>query len=97
VEETVIETASGTEFVPDPKSVPSANELVEQLEQGVLPMTPEDNTDARGVVRPTDATAAPAPEVVTSDAPLCMQCGVQMIRAGSCHACPSCGSTSGCS
>jgi ribonucleoside-diphosphate reductase alpha chain len=33
----------------------------------------------------------------TSDAPLCMQCGVQMIRAGSCHACPSCGTTSGCS
>jgi ribonucleoside-diphosphate reductase alpha chain len=32
-----------------------------------------------------------------SDAPYCMQCGVQMQRAGSCHACPSCGSTSGCS
>jgi ribonucleoside-diphosphate reductase alpha chain len=33
----------------------------------------------------------------SSDAPLCMQCGVQMQRAGSCHACPSCGNTSGCS
>jgi ribonucleoside-diphosphate reductase alpha chain len=32
-----------------------------------------------------------------SDAPYCFQCGVQMIRAGSCHACPSCGTTSGCS
>ena len=32
-----------------------------------------------------------------ADAPYCMQCGVQMQRAGSCHACPSCGSTSGCS
>jgi len=32
-----------------------------------------------------------------SDAPMCMLCGVQMQRAGSCHACPSCGSTSGCS
>jgi len=31
------------------------------------------------------------------DAPLCMTCGVQMQRAGSCHACPSCGATSGCS
>jgi ribonucleoside-diphosphate reductase alpha chain len=31
------------------------------------------------------------------DAPMCMQCGVQMQRAGNCHACPSCGSTSGCS
>ncbi|MFN0091104.1 MAG: vitamin B12-dependent ribonucleotide reductase [Acidimicrobiales bacterium] len=33
----------------------------------------------------------------TSDAPICMQCGVHMVRAGSCHACPSCGTTSGCS
>jgi ribonucleoside-diphosphate reductase alpha chain len=32
-----------------------------------------------------------------SDAPMCMQCGVHMNRAGSCHACPSCGNTSGCS
>ncbi len=31
------------------------------------------------------------------DAPLCMQCGVTMHRSGSCHACPSCGNTSGCS
>ena len=46
-------------------------------------------------------TAPPAPKEPThvrhSDAPMCMQCGVQMMRAGSCHACPSCGSTSGCS
>ena len=33
----------------------------------------------------------------TVDAPMCMQCGVQMVRSGSCHACPSCGTTSGCS
>ena len=38
-----------------------------------------------------------APPAAHSDAPFCMTCGVQMIRAGSCHACPSCGSTSGCS
>jgi ribonucleoside-diphosphate reductase alpha chain len=31
------------------------------------------------------------------DAPICMTCGVYMQRAGSCFACPSCGSTSGCS
>ena len=46
--------------------------------------TVEDNTPARGAIRPADA-------------PMCMQCGVHMVRAGSCHACPSCGSTSGCS
>jgi adenosylcobalamin-dependent ribonucleoside-diphosphate reductase len=32
-----------------------------------------------------------------ADAPFCGQCGIKMIRAGSCHACPSCGTTSGCS
>ncbi|MTA63806.1 MAG: vitamin B12-dependent ribonucleotide reductase [Actinobacteria bacterium] len=31
------------------------------------------------------------------DAPLCMQCGIQMTRAGSCYVCSACGSTSGCS
>ncbi len=40
-----------------------------------------------------DAHRQPA----TSDAPYCYQCGVQMQRAGSCFACPSCGTTSGCS
>ena len=34
---------------------------------------------------------------VDSSAPLCLTCGVRMIVAGSCHACPTCGATSGCS
>ena len=84
VDESTMETSQGTEIPSDPKSVPSVNELVNQMELGLTPSTPEDNTPARGIVR-------------HSDAPMCMQCGVQMIRAGSCHACPSCGSTSGCS
>jgi ribonucleoside-diphosphate reductase alpha chain len=33
----------------------------------------------------------------SADAPYCYECGVQMQRAGSCFACPSCGTTSGCS
>jgi ribonucleoside-diphosphate reductase alpha chain len=84
VEESVIENSMGHEVVADPKSVMSADELARQMELGAMPETPEDNTPARGVTR-------------TSDAPMCMQCGVQMMRAGSCFACPSCGSTSGCS
>jgi ribonucleoside-diphosphate reductase alpha chain len=31
------------------------------------------------------------------DAPMCYACGVKMQRAGSCHVCASCGTTSGCS
>jgi len=32
-----------------------------------------------------------------ANAPLCMQCGIQMTRAGSCYVCGECGTTSGCS
>ena len=93
VEETVITTSQGTDLPPDPKSVASAGELAAAMAAGTIAATPEDNTDARGVIRPV----AQSDEVRMGDAPMCMTCGVQMMRAGSCHACPSCGSTSGCS
>ncbi len=95
VEESVIETRTGSEIVSDPKSVPSAGELTAQLDLGLASKAPNnDITNPGGIVRPA---AAPKSSPRQSDAPMCMQCGVQMIRAGSCHACPSCGSTSGCS
>jgi ribonucleoside-diphosphate reductase alpha chain len=84
VDESVVETSTGSSDVADPKTVPSAAELADALEAGMLEPTVEDNTAARGIVKPIDA-------------PMCMQCGVHMVRAGSCHACPSCGTTSGCS
>jgi ribonucleoside-diphosphate reductase alpha chain len=84
VEEAAMETSTGTEIVPDPKSLPSADELVRQMQLGVAPPAPV--SDASGPI--------PRPQ---NDAPMCMQCGVQMNRAGACHVCPSCGSTSGCS
>ncbi len=85
VEETVIETTNGTELATDPKSVQSVSELVTQIEMGIAPTAPlSDHSNPNGIAR-------------HSDAPMCMMCGVQMQRAGSCHACPSCGSTSGCS
>ena len=31
-----------------------------------------------------------------ADAPPCSECGTIMVRAGACHACPSCGATGGC-
>jgi ribonucleoside-diphosphate reductase alpha chain len=96
VEESSIETRTGSEMAPDPKSIPSAGELMTQLELGVAPVAPNnDVTNPQGISRPAEVVAKPA--VRQSDAPMCMQCGVQMNRAGSCHACPSCGSTSGCS
>ena len=60
-----------------------------------------DHLERAGVTGEGVAADKPNPNVPSkashSDAPYCMQCGVQMQRAGSCHACPSCGSTSGCS
>jgi ribonucleoside-diphosphate reductase alpha chain len=86
VEESVIETRNGTEIATDPKSVESVSELVTKIEMGIAPTAPiSDHSAPEGIKRPH------------SDAPMCMMCGVQMQRAGSCHACPSCGSTSGCS
>jgi ribonucleoside-diphosphate reductase alpha chain len=88
VEEAVTHTATGSEVVADPKSVPSVSELAASIDAGIAPPAPKsDLTPGYGTVRP----------VYKSDAPMCMQCGVQMQRAGACHACPSCGSTSGCS
>ena len=87
VEESAIETRSGSDIAIDPKSIPSAGELANSIELGLAPTAPKsDHTPSTGM-----------PRIRQSDAPMCMQCGVQMMRAGSCHACPSCGSTSGCS
>jgi ribonucleoside-diphosphate reductase alpha chain len=86
VEESVIETRQGTDVPADPPSVESAMTLLDDA-AGSAP-SPSAPAPA--------AAAAPRP-VKHADAPMCMQCGVQMQRAGSCHACPSCGSTSGCS
>jgi ribonucleoside-diphosphate reductase alpha chain len=89
VEESVMESHTGSEIAADPKSVPTAGDLAQQMQLGMA--APAPSTD----YSPADGIARPA--VRHSDAPMCMQCGVQMVRAGSCHACPSCGSTSGCS
>jgi len=56
----------------------------------------------RSFASQSETTAHPAPaagpaEVRGTDAPYCYSCGNVMVRAGSCHVCPACGSTSGCS
>ena len=44
-----------------------------------------------------ESIATTTPTTSAADAPMCMACGVSMVRAGSCHVCRRCGSTSGCS
>jgi ribonucleoside-diphosphate reductase alpha chain len=81
VEESVIETVQGHDIPSDPPSIESALTLLDL-----------DLTESAPV-----AESSASAHKAHSDAPYCMQCGVQMQRAGSCHACPSCGTTSGCS
>jgi ribonucleoside-diphosphate reductase alpha chain len=76
-------------------TLPGVEESIVETRQGSE--IPSDPPSIESVLSLLDTE--PRIEVATthSDAPYCMQCGVQMQRAGSCHACPSCGSTSGCS
>ena len=55
-----------------------------QLSFAAVESPGSDETPAQDIARP-------------SDAPMCMQCGVAMMRSGSCYVCTSCGNTSGCS
>ena len=100
VEETVVETRQGQDVPADPPSIDSSSPTLFDSDGAPRELSLLERagvTDAEG---PGTGTTNPAIRPVppsSADAPYCMQCGVQMQRAGSCHACPSCGSTSGCS
>jgi intein/homing endonuclease len=78
-------------------TLPGVEEAITVNEPGldVLPM--EDR--APSALPPAAPPSAPpaVPRVRESEVVLCHVCGDIMQRAGSCHACPSCGATSGCS
>ncbi len=77
-------SVQGSEIASDPPSVDSADDIVAKMEAAEA--------------APAPVQQAPVQQTMSDpDAPLCMQCGVTMNRSGSCHACPSCGNTSGCS
>jgi ribonucleoside-diphosphate reductase alpha chain len=78
-------------------TLPGVEETITETRQGHdVPADPPSVESASTLIDSVSATVSHT-EMRHSDAPMCMQCGVQMVRAGSCHACPSCGSTSGCS
>src|SRR5690606_3631893 len=95
VEETITETRQGHDIQADPPSPDASSPLLSD------PDAPKEASllERAGVTDPAPAkpNAAITPKQAHGDAPYCMMCGVQMQRAGSCHACPSCGNTSGCS
>ena len=74
-------------------TLPGVAEAVEPSIRGIdIPSDPPS-----GHLSESPLSASSAADGTTSDAPFCGQCGTQMVRAGSCHACRDCGSTSGCS
>ncbi len=68
------------------------NERIRQLFTGEMPSrAPEVPMAAPSGAEPTDGY------VVSSDAPVCSDCGFVMVRNGACYKCVNCGATSGCS
>ena len=71
--------------------------------QPTLPGVEESVTETRQGMDMSPHRPSPEPvehrhvDIRATDAPLCMVCGNQMVRAGSCYACTDCGATSGCS
>ena len=81
-------------------TLPGVEDAIVETRQGSeLVADPPSVESASTLVAETTTTRTVRAEThtVSHDAPMCMQCGVVMQRAGSCHACPSCGTTSGCS
>ena len=82
-------------------TLPGVDEAAMPVEQS-MDLPPEDQAPAVMFQMQAEAEAAArAPAVKATprerELVLCHVCGDIMQRAGSCHACPSCGSTSGCS
>jgi ribonucleoside-diphosphate reductase alpha chain len=87
IEEATVVTSSGLDMATE---IPVSSTSID------LTVAPKP-FEAPAVSAKLEQAFAPSPRAANADAPMCYQCGVQMQRAGSCHACPSCGTTSGCS
>jgi ribonucleoside-diphosphate reductase alpha chain len=88
-------------------TLPGVEEATTVNHPGMDLLPPEDRAPSHGMdplpmdAAPTPKAAPPEPQlrpqVREAEVVLCYVCGDIMQRAGSCHACPSCGATSGCS
>ncbi len=76
------------------QTLPGVAEETITSSPGDMPVDPPSVESADDLLARIERSSEPMND---PDAPICMQCGVTMQRAGSCHACPGCGNTSGCS
>jgi ribonucleoside-diphosphate reductase alpha chain len=84
------------DFLPDEKRIALGIRSVQEREDAL-----NGTTNGVNIIK-AEASPTTSPESTTDlvpalDAPLCSNCGTRMRPAGSCFACESCGSTSGCS
>ena len=81
VEESITVNTQGTDVFADPKTIPSVNDLVAQIDAGAFSAPP--------------AHAAKKPAATGMICSTCGSANMQ--RAGACYVCGDCGSSSGCS
>ena len=81
VEESITVNTQGTDVFADPKTIPSANDLVAQIDSGAFSAPP--------------SHAAKKPAATGMICSSCGSANMQ--RAGACYVCGDCGSSSGCS
>jgi ribonucleoside-diphosphate reductase alpha chain len=81
VEESITQTTQGTDVFADPKTIPSASELVAQIDAGTYSAPPSHGS-----------TKSAGTGMICSS---CGSANMQ--RAGACYVCGDCGSSSGCS
>jgi ribonucleoside-diphosphate reductase alpha chain len=78
-------------------TLPGVEEAATAAEPGTELLPPEDRAPSAPAEAEIVSGGGSAAEARERDTVLCYVCGDIMQRAGSCHACPSCGATSGCS
>ncbi len=78
-------------------TLPGVAEAATGAAQGIDVAPDPPSVLRRQVAEPPAPERNPPVGLADSASPMCMSCGTQMVRAGSCYACATCGATSGCS
>jgi len=78
-------------------TLPGVEEAATPSQGGFDVLPPEDRAPSAALTAAPVETGTLNPTGRNVEVVLCYVCGDIMQRAGSCHACPSCGATSGCS
>jgi ribonucleoside-diphosphate reductase alpha chain len=79
-------------------TLPGVEEAAIANEPSVAELPLDDQPPSASITPASEPPFTPGTHVTrASETVLCHVCGDIMQRAGSCHACPSCGATSGCS